>query len=139
MPSSNSDPDDRPMPTLIRRIVFGYTLDNFPGAIVLGHHQLKRMVARAGFAIKVTLAPLTDLPPDTDLLFIPPELESVAHSLLAPERIHIVEEMVNHPSYARLIENLVEGVAITAARRDDPTAAENAGNIITYRGNQRVE
>ena len=146
MGSSNSGIDERSdighaassIPTVIRRIVFGYTLDHFPSAIILGHNQLKRMLERAGFAIKVTMAPLTDLPPDVDILFVPPELEQAAQAILAPERIQVLEDMVNHPRYANLVQQLTERVTITAARQDEH-ATENAGNIITYRGYQRVE
>jgi len=146
MPSSNSameHPTDiaqtqSPDPVVIRRIVFGYSLNHFPSTIILGHNQLKRMLERACFAIKVTMAPLTDLPPDVDILFVPLELEQAAQAVLATARVYVVEDMVNHPSYTILVQQLAEGVALTAARRDEHTA-ENAENIITYRGYQRVE
>lgn len=123
---------------VFKRIVFGYSLDFFPGSLLLGHHQLKRMIERAGFDLSVLMSPLSDVPPDTDLLFVVSELEQAARQAAPHARVEVVEDFVNHPAYERLIKELEAGTTIIARKIDERERKERA-KILHYRGYERLD
>jgi hypothetical protein len=89
-----------------KQIVFGYTLDVFPAMLVVACEQLKRKVARAGADAHVQMLPLTELPADTFVLFVPPILVDAAHQAAPGARIEALGEMVNLRVYDALVEEL---------------------------------
>ncbi|MBI5878097.1 MAG: hypothetical protein HZB53_10615 [Chloroflexi bacterium] len=126
------------MTRLVRRIVFGYTYDAFPGLLIVACNQLKRKLERAGFAVTVETAPLSALPPDTDIVFVPLALADVARQAASQCRIEVLDELLNHPSYNILVAQLMDGsewTALPAAPPADPAA----GTIQTYRGSLRID
>ena len=127
------------MPRILKRIVFGYTVDFFPGNLILGYNQLKRMLARAQFDVKVNLAPLNDLPPHTNIVFVPPELVETARRAAPSCQIEALASFLNDPHYDALIRQLEEGTEWTAAKIADQTSAEDSGEIVNYRGYERIE
>ncbi len=125
-------------PRRLRRIAFGYTLDNFPGALIVGQHQLTRKLERAGFDVAVSFCPLNDLPADTDILIVAPELVPAACQAAPHSHVQIVENFINHPAYDELIEQLQAGKEWMAARLADRPVTEG-GKILHYRGYERID
>lgn len=126
-------------PRHLRRIVFGYTVECFPGMLILGYNQLKRMLARAEFDVKVNLAPLNDLPADTDILFVPPELLESARCAASNARVDALEDYLNHPAYTALIQQISEGVEWRACKITEQPASDQNTQIVRYRGYERIE
>jgi len=123
---------------LVRRIVFGYTYDAFPGLLIIACSQLKRKLERAGFAVRVETAPLADLPGDTDIVFVPRDLEREARAAAPQCRIEALDDLLNHPSYNVLVDQIADGSEWTAAQTAPP-ADPAAGSIQTYRGSLRID
>ena len=124
-------------PRLLRRVVIGYTVDYFPGSLIIAHHTLQAKLARAGYAVAVTLAPLHDLPEGVDILLTPPQLAEAARAV-APDAVHVsLETFAHHPFYDRLVEELAAGQAWTAARPVERPAGQ--GEVVVYRGYERVD
>ncbi len=125
-------------PRILKRIVFGYSADCFPGQLIVGHNQLKRKLVRAGFDVTVSMAPLKDLPPDVDILFVPPELAEAARPAASHCQVEVLETFLNHPLYDALIKKL-DGTEWIARRLTDHPPAEESGQIVRYRGYERIE
>ncbi len=92
--------DSRPR----RTIVFGFTLDVFPGLLIVGYNQMKHKVAEAGINARVSMSALGDLPPGVDVLFVPPELEQVARAAAPGARVEVLDNFLNYPGYNTLVE-----------------------------------
>jgi mannitol-specific phosphotransferase system IIBC component len=129
---------DQGEPRLLRRIVFGYTVECFPGMLILGYNQLKRMLARGEFDVKINLAPLNDLPSDTDILFVPPELREPAEHVTCVQ-VQVLEDYLNHPAYTALMQQLNDGVGWRACKIAEPPAPEQNSQSVRYRGYERIE
>ncbi len=124
-------------PRVLRRVVVGYSVDYFPGALILAHHSLQAKLARAGYAVAVTLAPLHELPEGVDILLTPPELAEAARRA-APDALHVsLETHAHHPFYDRLMEELAAGEVWTAERLTERPAGQ--GEVMVYRGYERVD
>ena len=124
-------------PRVVRRIVVGYTVDYFPGSLILAHHALQARLARAGYAVAVTLAPLHDLPEGVDILLTPPELAEAARRA-APDAYHVsLDTYAHHPFYDRLLAELAAGQVWTAERASERPAGQ--GEVVVYRGYERVD
>ena len=124
-------------PVTVRRIVFGYDIDFFPGLLIVGCNQLKRKIARAGFDVAVGTFPLDGLPPDVDIIFVPSELAAAAQKMAPQCRIESLDSFLNHPAYNRLVEQLGQGVEWTARRKVPQN--DDEGQIVQYRGYQRID
>jgi hypothetical protein len=93
----------------VRKVVFGFTLDVFPGFLIVGYWQMKHRVMEAGLQVEVKLARLDDLPPGTQILLVPTELAETAR-LAAPDcRVEVLTELVNVPIYDAVVEELKSG------------------------------
>ncbi|MBI1800728.1 MAG: hypothetical protein HYR71_03755 [Chloroflexi bacterium] len=132
---SETSPAARPL----KRIVFGYTLDGFPGLLIVGYNQLKRKLERARFDIAMSLCPLSDLPAEVDVLFVPAELAEAARQAAPASRIEALDSFMNHPAYNLLIQQLVEGREWTALKRPAEPPSDEEGYIVRYRGYERIE
>jgi mannitol-specific phosphotransferase system IIBC component len=127
-------PDTQPV--AIKRIVFVYSVDHFPGGLIVAHHYLQGKLVRAGYDIAVMLAPLHDMPTEADIVLSPPDLADAAQGI-APHAVHVtLDSFARHPFFDLLIERLVDGVW-TAARMQERPAGQ--GELRTYRGYERVE
>src|SRR2546429_9983451 len=73
-----------PGPKMVRRVVCSYQLGWLPGDWLQTWRRLDRLFARSGLNVKATLAPLEDLPTDTDILVVPPELREAARAAALP-------------------------------------------------------
>lgn len=125
-------------PRVLKRIVFGYSVDCFPGTLIIGHNQLKRKLIRAGFDVTVSMAPLKDLPPDVDILFVPPELAEAARQVACHCQVEVLETFLNHPLYDTLI-NKLDGTEWVARRLTEHPPEAESGQIVRYRGYERIE
>src|SRR5436190_16786487 len=77
--------DDSPKgPTVVKRVVCSYKLGWLPGDWLQTWRRLDRVFARANLRVKATLAPLEDLPQDTDILVVPPDLREAAREAAPP-------------------------------------------------------
>lgn len=125
-------------PRALRRVVVGYTVDYFPGSLILAHHTLQAKLARAGYAVAVTLAPLHDLPEGgVDILLAPSTLAEEARRA-APDAYHVsLETFAHHPFYDQLLDELAAGRVWTAERISERPAGQ--GEIMVYRGYERVD
>lgn len=88
------------------RIVFGFTLDVFPAALILGYEQLKKRIAEAGLKYKVEMLPLNELPANIVMLFVPSELADSARQMVSGERVQALDDLVNNFAYDKLVEEL---------------------------------
>jgi mannitol-specific phosphotransferase system IIBC component len=128
-----------PNPRVVRRIAFGYALDFFPGTLILGFNQLKHMLERAGFAATVSMSPLSDLPLDADIILVPRVLLEGARKVAPNSRVEGLDSFLDHPIYRSLIEELESGQEWTAARLTQHPSEEGEGQVVRYRGYQRID
>jgi hypothetical protein len=125
-------------PLLVRRVVCGYRLGTLPGDWLQTWRRLKRVLERAGFKITATLAPLENLPEDTDILVVPPELREAARKAAAPGVRILITPAANAPrAFADLVKRLEAGDDITAERLDP--AGQQGPKIVRYRGATRLD
>ena|SRR5438093_2327961 len=127
-----------PEPRLIRTIGFGYALDFMPAPFLVGYNQLRRKVERAGLKVAVELVPLSDLPAELDILFVPAPLESTARNVWNAGPLIVLETYHNHPAYSQLVSRLQQGTEIYALPMEPPPAPDEP-IILHYRGIVRVD
>ncbi len=120
-------------PRMVRRVVCGYRQGTLPGDWLQTWRRLDRVLARSGFAVKATLAPLEELPEDTDILVVPPELREAAYGVIrAGTPLLVTPASAAAGAFDDLVRRLQEGAEV-AADRVDPAAAQGP-KIVTYRG-----
>lgn len=88
------------------RIVFGFTLDIFPAALILGFEQLRKRIAEAGLKYKVEMSLLNELPSEMVMLFVPRELAGSARQLFSGDKVQALDDLVNNSAYDKLVEQL---------------------------------
>jgi hypothetical protein len=147
-------------PRVVRRIVWGYEVGVLPVPWLMGSKRLKAALERAGFAIRVDLLPLTGLPPDTDLLFVPDALADAARRAAPDAHVVCVDERPGPEVFQTLVDQLRAGVDLTVASDEAADAAEDAappaepalgsdqprpppapprGKVVRYRGWERID
>lgn len=136
-PASQDEPVARPK--VIRRVVCSYRLGWLPGEWLQTWRRLDRLFARANLRVKATLAPLEDLPEDTDIVVVPPDLRDAAR-VAAPEGTPI---LVTPPSaaagaFAELVTRLQAGIDFTAETLD-PQEEKAKPRIVSYRGHTIID
>ena len=98
---------------------------------------LRNKLSRAGFQVEVILCPLNQLPPDTDILFVPVDLVDLAGQVVSPQTqvIPLTVATAQQPAYSELLERLKAGQELYALCR------EGSGSdvaVIRYRGYTRL-
>ena len=88
----------------IPAIIFGFTLEIFPGMLILGYEQLKHKVAEAGLNVQVRMLSLDALTANVHTLIVPMELDHLASQVAPQARVIALTEMVNAPVYDALVE-----------------------------------
>lgn len=139
-------PDDREAPpeatdgaTLVKRVVCSYHVGWLPGEWLQTWRRLDRTLARAHLRVKATLAPLEDLPADTDILIVPPELRDDAHAAAPPGTpILVTPASAAANAFAELVARLEAGTDFTA-ETFDPEAEKAKPRIVTYRGHTLLD
>ncbi len=147
-------------PRVVRRIAWGYEVGVLPVPWLMGYKRLRAVIERAGFAIRVDLLPLTGLPPDTDLLFVPDALDDAARQAAPEARVVCVGERPTPEVFQTLVDQLRAGVELTVAsgetadaeadsapplepapgtERPEPPPAPLRGKVVRYRGWERID
>jgi hypothetical protein len=125
-------------PRLVRRVVCAYRPGILPGAWLQAWRRLDRALSRARLDVKATLAPLDDLPDDTDLLVVPPELRDGAAAVAGAGMAVVVAPPAAAADVFRdLVARLAAGTELTAERVDP--AAQERPRVVTYRGPTRLD
>jgi hypothetical protein len=125
-------------PRVVRRVVVSYQLGWLPGDWLQAWRRLDRVFDRADLKVKATLAPLEDLPEDTDILVVPPELRDAAREAARPGTpILVTPATAAAGAFADLVQRLEAGTELTAERI---TAEERAApKIVSYRGHTLLD
>jgi hypothetical protein len=125
-------------PKLVRRVVCSYRLGWLPGDWLQTWRRLDRVFARAELKVKATLAPLEDLPSDTDILVVPPELREAAREAAPPGTpILVTPAAAAAGAFADLVSRLQAGAEFTAERVDP--ADHDKPKIVSYRGHTLLD
>jgi hypothetical protein len=116
-----------PGPRLITQVVVGYRLGFLPGEWLQTWRRLDRVLASASLNVKATLAPLGELPSDTGILVVPPELREAARDVAPPGTPILVTSASSAAgAFADLVARLEAGVEITAEKLDPEQVAAAA-------------
>jgi hypothetical protein len=127
-----------PGPKMVRRVVCSYRLGWLPGDWLQTWRRLDRVFARAELKVKATLAPLEDLPADTDILVVPPELREAAREAALPNTpILVTPAAAAAGAFADLVSRLQVGTEFTAERLDP--ADKDKPKIVSYRGHTLLD
>jgi hypothetical protein len=125
-------------PKMVRRVVVSYQLGWLPGDWLQTWRRLDRTFARADLQVKAILAPLEDLPPETDILVVPPELREAAREAALPGTPILVTPASSAAgAFADLVSRLQAGTEFTA-EKVDPDQADKP-RIVSYRGHTIIE
>jgi hypothetical protein len=131
--------EDKPQAKMVRRVVCSYHIGWLPGDWLQTWRRLDRVFARANLRVKATLAPLEDLPEDTDILVVPPELRDDARGAVAPGTpILVTPASAAAGAFADLVKRLEEGTLMTA-ERIDPEDEKDKPKIVSYRGHTLLD
>jgi hypothetical protein len=137
--ASDTTPGDAPKgPKLVRRVVCSYKLGWLPGDWLQTWRRLDRVFARADLKVKATLAPLEDLPTDTDILVVPPDLREAAREAARPGTpILVTPASAAAGAFADLINRLEAGTEFFAEKHDP--ADKDKPKIVSYRGHTLID
>jgi len=125
-------------PKVVRRVVCSYKLGWLPGDWLQTWRRLDRVVARAELKVKATRAPLEDLPKDTDILVVPPELREAAREAVPPGTpILVTPASAAAGAFAELVSRLEAGTEFTAEKIDP--ADKDKPKIVSYRGHTLID
>jgi len=125
-------------PKMVRRVVCSYRMGWLPGDWLQTWRRLDRVLARADLKVKATLAPLEDLPEDTDILVVPPELREAAHHSARPGiPILVTPASAAAGAFNDLVARLEAGIDF-AAEKIDP-ADKDKPKIVSYRGHTLLD
>ena len=125
-------------PRVVRRIVCGYRQGWLPGDWLQTWRKLDRLLARANLKVKATLAPLDDMPGDTDILVVPPDLREAANQAVPPGTPILVTTAASAAqAFADLVRRLEAGTELSAQRVDPEEASKP--KIVTYRGHTLLD
>jgi hypothetical protein len=130
---------DAAAPTLVKRVVCSYRLGWLPGEWLQTWRRLDRVFARANLKVKATLAPLEDLPEDTDILVVPPDLREAARDAVPPGTpILVTPASAAAAAFADLVARLEAGTEFTAEKLD-PEVEKTRPKIVSYRGHTIID
>ena len=125
-------------PKVVRRVVCSYRLGWLPGDWLQTWRRLDRVFARTNLKVKATLAPLEDLPQDTDILVVPPELRDAAREAAPPGTpILVTPASAAAGAFADLVSRLEAGTDFTADKVDP--AEKDKPKIVSYRGHTLID
>ena len=133
------EPEAAAKPKVVKRVVCSYQLGWLPGEWLQTWRRLDRVFARANLRVKATLAPLEDLPEDTDILVVPPDLRDAAKAA-APEGTPILVTPASAAAgaFAELVARLESGTQFTA-EKIDPDVEKAKPKIVSYRGHTIID
>jgi hypothetical protein len=127
-----------PEARLITRVVVGYRLGFLPGEWLQTWRRLDRALARANLKVKATLAPLEELPEDTGILVVPPDLREAARESAPPGTpILVTPANAAAGAFSDLVARLEAGSELRAEKISEEEAA--GPKIVSYTGYTRVD
>jgi hypothetical protein len=125
-------------PKMVRRVVCSYRMGWLPGDWLQTWRRLDRVLARANLNVKATLSPLEDLPEDTDILVVPPELREAARESAKPGTpILVTPASAAAGAFNELVSRLEAGTDFTAEKIDP--ADKDKPKIVSYRGHTLLD
>jgi hypothetical protein len=123
---------------VVRRVVVSYKLGWLPGDWLQTWRRLDRVFARANLKVKATLSPLEDLPQDTDILVVPPDLRDAAREAAPVGTPILVTSAASAAgAFADLVARLEAGTEFTAEKIDP--ADKDKPKIVSYRGHTLID
>ena len=129
---------EEPAPArLIKKVVIGYELKALPPALIRSLTLLRGKLARKRYKIEVSLCPLSQLPPDADVLFVPgglleaAEQAAPAAAWVAPLDTATTQQVI----FDELLQRLAAGQEMYALLVEEQPGR---GVIVRYRGNERI-
>jgi hypothetical protein len=126
-------------PKFVKRVVVSYRLGWLPGEWLQTWRRLDRVFARANLRVKATLAPLEDLPADTDIVVVPPDLRDAAREAAKPGTpILVTPASAAAGAFAELIARLEAGTEFSA-EKIDPEIEKTKPKIVSYRGHTIID
>jgi len=135
---ATSTEEAAPGPKMVRRVVCSYKLGWLPGDWLQTWRRLDRVFARAGLDVKASLYPLEDLPEDTDILVVPPDLRDAARERARPGTpLLVTPASAAAGAFAELVTRLEAGVDFTAEKVDP--ADKDKPKIVSYRGHTLLD
>jgi hypothetical protein len=133
-------------PRVVRRIVWAYEAGVLPGSWLMGCKRLKALLERAGFGIRVDMLPLTELPVDADVVFVPEALDEAARAAAPAARVIALAGRPEQEVFDALVAELRAGTELTAppsaAASDEGVDAPGTaprGTVVRYRGWERID
>jgi len=137
--SPQAEVEEQQRPRLITRVVCGYRLGFLPGEWLQTWRRLDRVLARAQLKVKATLSPLEELPLDTGILVVPPDLREAAFEAAPPGTPILVTPASSAAgAFADLVARLEAGTEI-CAEKVDPEEVAAAPKIVSYTGYTRID
>lgn len=136
------DDQELPTPRLVKKVAVAYDLNALPPTLIRSFSVLRRKLERAGFQIEVVLCPLTQLPPDVDVLFVSDQLVESARQVKAEVCVMpLILSGTHQPAFDELLQQLDAGQTIYALRREETAGSSGAARrvIMRYRGHQRID
>src|SRR3981081_1768472 len=135
---ANGPTESEARPKMVRRIVCSYRMGWLPGDWLETWRRLDRVLARANLKVKATLAPLEDLPEDTDILVVPPDLRDDARERAKPGTpILVTPASAAAGAFNELVARLQAGADFTAEKIDP--ADKDKPKIVSYRGHTLLD
>jgi hypothetical protein len=116
-------------PRTIRTIVFAFTREELPTSWLQVHRRFEHVIGKAGLKIRLRLEAIEDLPPEYDLLVVPPELRERAESLVTGGFLYVTTRQSAPEAADALLREIARGEVLTA-EKTDPSAPK----IVTHRG-----
>lgn len=127
-------------PRLVKRVAVMYDLTGLPPYVIRCSSVLRRKLERARYKVQVLMRPLSDLPPDVDVVFAPPALLEAA-SQAAPGALvmRLEPEASYQPAFDDLLQQLAQGRVAQAQRLEPEAAPAQRRRIVRYRGSERLD
>ncbi len=126
-----SEEGTQPQARVIRTVVVAYTREELPVSVMQVHRRFEHSIGKAGWAIRVRLEPIEDLPAAYDVLVVPPALGERAEAVVGDAFLMVATRETAAASCDRLLREIERGYPLTAERADP-----NAPKIVTRRGSE---
>jgi hypothetical protein len=115
----------------IQTIVCAFTRAELPMDVAQVHRRFEHAVKKGGWAIRVRLEPIEQLPERYEVLVVPPELRERALAIESDAMLVVAGRQNAAAAVEQLLREIERGDILTAARADP-----NAPKIVTHRGTE---
>jgi hypothetical protein len=114
---------------MIQTIVCAFTREELPTSWLQVHRRFEHLIGKAGLKIRLRLEAIQDLPPQFDLLVVPPELREIAERVRGEAFLFVTTRQSVADAAGTLMREIARGEVVTAEKADP-----NAPKIVTHRG-----